>query len=90
MKPTDKQIKAAVATLKRAGYFAVKDWQLFDIIEKAADYGVKLNKKQAREIADYMEGKGANAEVGINWDSIKYAIEYCGHKLDYSYERKEN
>ena len=49
-------------------------WCVDDVIWQAKERGIKIGKKQAREVLQLLERKH-DANIGINWDVIDYYID---------------
>jgi hypothetical protein len=49
-------------------------WHIDDVIHCAKDNGIKITKKQAREVLECLRNEH-DATIGINWDVILYWIE---------------
>lgn len=73
-KPTPQEIKKAREVLASAGYFVENLWTDFDIIHRAKENGIKVSKKQAKEIMGIM-GRRHDANNGVNWDFIDACVE---------------
>lgn len=54
----------------RADY-AVDEWSIDDVIDRAKEQGKRVTKKQARKVINLIDRK-TDANVGINWDMLDY------------------
>lgn len=52
---------------------AMSLWSIDDVTTRCDEMGVKLTKKQKKKVL--MELEKADANIGINWDSIDFEIE---------------
>ena len=50
-------------------------WCVDDVLGTAKDMGIELSDEEALDILDEIDRRH-DCEIGINWDVIRYAIEY--------------
>ena len=61
---------ARTIAVDRADY-AVDEWYIDDVIDRAKEQGKRVTKKQARAIIQALDRK-KDATIGINWDTLDY------------------
>lgn len=66
-------VEQAKQVLKEAGYFSLY-FQKDDISLRACEMGTPLTPEQIDDVVSYIENK-IGADIGINWDTIEYAIQ---------------
>lgn len=72
----DDEVKKAKEVLHKHGYIVGSLFQLSDIKDRYKDTNddAELSDEQADEVRDYLDDNH-DANIGINWESIDYAIQ---------------
>jgi len=71
-------VKRAIEDLsnfyKPSDHVAIAIWSIEDVINQAKENGMKITKKQAEKVIDFIDRK-QDATLGISWTTIDCALD---------------
>jgi hypothetical protein len=74
------------SSYKPDDHVAVAIWSIEDVMEQAKENGVKITKKRANEVLDFIDDE-QDATHGISWITINCAIDEILSRNDFQQTR---
>lgn len=59
---------------KPSDHIAIAIWSIEDVINQAKENGIKITKKQAEKVIDFIDRK-QDATLGISWVTVDCALD---------------